>query len=185
MSGAWQEYQALQAQVVPSEKGGSKHSREQTSIEGFSSDDDDGHDDGSPTKGSAESNLNGTPRRSPPRAGEHAAIERATSRRPWRRFCTWLVPSKRACIIISVVLAIVLSAALGGGAWVYKSAPKDGLSPPWYPTPLGGTVKSWEASYEKARQMVGKMSLAEKVNITTGIGYVCPGPLRGQAHVSG
>lgn len=35
----------------------------------------------------------------------------------------------------------------------------------------GGTVKSWEESYKKAAKLVGQMSLVEKVNITTGIGW--------------
>lgn len=35
----------------------------------------------------------------------------------------------------------------------------------------GGTVKSWEESYKKAAKLVGEMSLVEKVNITTGIGW--------------
>lgn len=35
----------------------------------------------------------------------------------------------------------------------------------------GGTVKNWEESYKKAAKLVGQMSLVEKVNITTGIGW--------------
>ena len=49
--------------------------------------------------------------------------------------------------------------------------PQDGLSPPWYPTPLGGTLKSWNESYAKAAKLVRKMNLLEKVNITTGTGW--------------
>ncbi|KAI5795683.1 glycoside hydrolase family 3 protein [Geopyxis carbonaria] len=41
----------------------------------------------------------------------------------------------------------------------------------WYPSPRGGTVPSWAASYEKAAALVEKMSLLEKVNITTGTGW--------------
>ncbi|KAI5780794.1 beta-glucosidase-related glycosidase [Geopyxis carbonaria] len=44
-------------------------------------------------------------------------------------------------------------------------------SPPYYPTPKGGWVADWSASYEKARALVAQMTLAEKVNITTGIGW--------------
>ena len=40
-----------------------------------------------------------------------------------------------------------------------------------YPTPRGGTIKSWEDSYNKAGDLVRKMSLIEKVNITTGTGW--------------
>jgi hypothetical protein len=160
-----QEYQALQCQDVLNGKGNSIPFRE--AGEELSSDEDDGTNADALKK----SQLDGTPTRSPPQAGEHNTVNARRSQRPWRRCCTSLVPSKRVCILISIVLAAILGAAIGGGAWVYKSAPKDGLSPPWYPTPVGGTVKNCEKSYELARQMVGKMSLVEKVNITTGTGY--------------
>ncbi|KKA26505.1 hypothetical protein TD95_004249 [Thielaviopsis punctulata] len=53
----------------------------------------------------------------------------------------------------------------------YKKAPATGFSPPWYPTPLGGTAATWAESYKKAQLMVANMTLAEKVNITTGTGW--------------
>lgn len=59
-----------------------------------------------------------------------------------------------------------------GGVYIYKKSPKYGQSPPWYPTPSGGSIKSsWEESYAKAAKLVEKMSLTEKVNITTGTGW--------------
>ncbi|OJD10378.1 hypothetical protein AJ78_08586 [Emergomyces pasteurianus Ep9510] len=45
------------------------------------------------------------------------------------------------------------------------------LSKPWYPSPRGGTAGRWAESYEKAQELVAKMSLVEKVNITTGVGW--------------
>ncbi|KAJ5437494.1 Glycoside hydrolase superfamily [Penicillium cf. griseofulvum] len=42
---------------------------------------------------------------------------------------------------------------------------------PWYPTPLGGTSEQWKESYVKAQEIVREMTLAEKVNITTGTGW--------------
>ncbi|AEO61246.1 glycoside hydrolase family 3 protein [Thermothelomyces thermophilus ATCC 42464] len=68
-------------------------------------------------------------------------------------------------------LWILLSA---GGAFVYKKyqeEPPYGQSPPWYPAPKGGIAKTWAESYEKAAKMVSKMTLAEKVNVTTGTGW--------------
>ena len=53
---------------------------------------------------------------------------------------------------------------------MYKKKPSDGQSPPWYPSPLGGTLSEWEESYQKAKAMVEKMTLPEKVNVTTGVG---------------
>lgn len=37
------------------------------------------------------------------------------------------------CLALSAILAIILSASTGG-ALVYTTVPKDGLSPPWYPS---------------------------------------------------
>nr|ATQ35960.1 beta-glucosidase [Talaromyces piceae] len=46
-----------------------------------------------------------------------------------------------------------------------------GESPPWYPSPHGGTLETWAHSYQKAQVMVQNMSLLEKVNVTTGVGW--------------
>ncbi|KAK4139960.1 glycoside hydrolase superfamily [Dichotomopilus funicola] len=70
-----------------------------------------------------------------------------------------------------IVIWIFLSA---GGAFAYKKyqeEPPYGQSPPWYPAPKGGIAKTWAASYDKAAKMVAKMTLAEKVNVTTGTGW--------------
>ncbi|KAI1812161.1 glycoside hydrolase superfamily [Poronia punctata] len=79
------------------------------------------------------------------------------------------------CLLITLgVFALAMVALSASGFFAfnkYKQAPPDGLSPPWYPTPKGGTAKSWAESYEKARKMVAKMTLPEKVNITTGTGW--------------
>ena len=42
---------------------------------------------------------------------------------------------------------------------------------PYYPAPNGGWIASWNASYAKAAAVVRKMTLAEKVNLTSGTGY--------------
>ena len=82
---------------------------------------------------------------------------------------TW---KRRTCImVILILLGAVIGVFSGSGLWIWKTAPLDGQSPPWYPTPRGGTVKSWQDSYAKAAVMVNKMSLLEKVNITTGTGW--------------
>jgi len=75
------------------------------------------------------------------------------------------------CLIIFLVVGIIFWSVLAvGGYWLYTTPPKDGLSPPWYPTPAGGTVSSWAESYAKAAKLVEQMSLPEKVNVTTGTG---------------
>lgn len=85
---------------------------------------------------------------------------------------TFLVPGRLCLLLALIVASIGLAAVGGGGYWVYKKRPDNGQSPPWYPTPKGGTVKTWEESYRKAALMVSEMSLLEKVNITTGTGWM-------------
>jgi len=50
---------------------------------------------------------------------------------------------------------------------------------PYYPAPEGGWVSTWSNAYEKAQQVVSNMTLAEKVNLTTGTG-IFMGPCSGQ-----
>ena len=51
------------------------------------------------------------------------------------------------------------------------SVPAGYVAAPYYPTPKGGWVASWANSYAKAQAVVKNMTLAEKVNLTTGTGY--------------
>ena len=78
----------------------------------------------------------------------------------------------RSCIALCAAIAIAFVLIVSsGGYFAYKKGLIDGQSPPWYPTPLGGTTPSWAQSYSKAAKLVEKMSLVEKVNITTGTGW--------------
>ncbi|ROT40967.1 beta-glucosidase [Sodiomyces alkalinus F11] len=80
----------------------------------------------------------------------------------------------RCCVIVTCVLLGLWAILSAGGAVFYtkyKEAPPTGESPPWYPAPKGGTLKSWADSYKKAADMVSRMTLPEKVNITTGTGW--------------
>ncbi|KAF2830111.1 hypothetical protein CC86DRAFT_367983 [Ophiobolus disseminans] len=89
-------------------------------------------------------------------------IAKRTARCAPGRWCCWLL------VFIAAVVLLLAS----GGIYAWKvSVPKDGLSPPWYPTPKGGTDAKWEESYKKAADMVKKMTLPEKVNVTTGVGW--------------
>ena len=54
---------------------------------------------------------------------------------------------------------------------LYRSVSSTFADNTGYPTPKGGTHKSWAESYKNAALMVQKMSLTEKVNITTGVGW--------------
>lgn len=50
------------------------------------------------------------------------------------------------------------------------SVPAGYDAKPYYPTPQGGWASSWTAAYAKAAAVVANMTLAEKVNLTTGTG---------------
>lgn len=81
--------------------------------------------------------------------------------------------SKSYIVSCVLVTTFVLSVIAGSGYWAWKTGQSqiNGQSSPWYPTPLGGTLSSWQVSYDKARKLVERMSLPEKVNITTGTGW--------------
>jgi hypothetical protein len=51
-----------------------------------------------------------------------------------------------------------------------ESVPAEYDARPYYPTPQGGWVPSWIAAYARAAAVVANMTLAEKVNLTTGTG---------------
>lgn len=87
------------------------------------------------------------------------------------RFCGGRRLTKTSIAFSVLLLAIFASALGGGGYWVYSTGQANGQSPPWYPTPRGGTLSSWQKSYDKAAKLVERMSLVEKVNITTGTGW--------------
>ncbi|KAF7897295.1 hypothetical protein EAF00_005523 [Botryotinia globosa] len=50
------------------------------------------------------------------------------------------------------------------------SVPAGYVAAPYYPAPKGGWSSSWTTAYAKAQTVVAQMTLAEKVNLTTGIG---------------
>ncbi|KAG0633054.1 glycoside hydrolase superfamily [Tuber brumale] len=74
--------------------------------------------------------------------------------------------------VLALIIGLVLGLPQGngGGDGSVKSS-EGGTSPSWYPSPKGGTVDQWAESYRKATDLVRKMNLAEKVNITTGTGW--------------
>ena len=45
------------------------------------------------------------------------------------------------------------------------------FSPPYYPSPWGSGAGEWASAYEKARAFVSQLTLLEKVNLTTGVGW--------------
>lgn len=45
------------------------------------------------------------------------------------------------------------------------------FSPPFYPSPWMSGQGEWADAYEKARDFVSQLTLLEKVNLTTGVGW--------------
>ncbi|GLA49826.1 CAZyme family GH3 [Aspergillus niger] len=82
-------------------------------------------------------------------------------------------------------LPLYLALLAGIIPWSTASSPPlntrdDGaFSPPYYPAPNGGWLSDWASAYEKAQKVVSNMTLAEKVNLTTGTGMFM-GPCAGQ-----
>ncbi|KAF1739468.1 putative beta-glucosidase E [Beauveria bassiana] len=85
------------------------------------------------------------------------------------RILAWRL-RKRTIIVTAILIILVVFGALFGWG-KYTQTPPEGQSPPWYPSPRGGTVSQWTESYDKAAKMVKNMTLAERVNITTGTGW--------------
>jgi beta-glucosidase len=81
------------------------------------------------------------------------------------RFLSWLLVLFIFCVLLLVVINV--------HSFRYRR-PKGpyGESPPWYPTPRGGIAAEWAKSYEMATALVKQMNLVEKVNITTGTGWM-------------
>lgn len=72
-------------------------------------------------------------------------------------------------IVAGLVLLTLLFLGLEG---IKAVQPVDPYAPvAWYPTPQGGTVQRWAESYHKAWDLVRNMTLVEKVNVTTGVGW--------------
>ncbi|KAI0011422.1 glycoside hydrolase family 3 protein [Xylariaceae sp. FL0662B] len=92
-----------------------------------------------------------------------------------RKPCGCLTGRSIKCILGCLGVVALVWIALGAGGFFafkkFKESPPDGLSPPWYPTPKGGSARGWADSYRKASEMVARMTLPEKVNVTTGTGW--------------
>ncbi|KAK4188229.1 glycosyl hydrolase family 3 N terminal domain-containing protein [Podospora australis] len=80
--------------------------------------------------------------------------------------------------------ALVLGVLTAGSLAASVVTPRDPVpagyvAAPYYPAPPGGWVDSWEEAYTKASALVSQMTLAEKTNITSGIGIFMGKPCVG------
>lgn len=51
-----------------------------------------------------------------------------------------------------------------------RQVPAGYVAASYYPAPFGGWTADWADSYERAKALVDRMTLAEKTNITSGSG---------------
>ncbi|KAK3335077.1 glycoside hydrolase superfamily [Neurospora tetraspora] len=127
----------------------------------------------------SDANVNNTPeyptrRQRQQRKRRTQLTNRTPSFQPLPTRKSWLARRSRCCLIFAAFGLILFVILLVGGGLGYKAVlqePPYGLSPPWYPSPKGGIAGTWYESYQKAAKLVSKMTLAEKVNITTGVGW--------------
>ncbi|KAL4947436.1 putative beta-glucosidase E [Aspergillus filifer] len=79
----------------------------------------------------------------------------------------------RTLVVVIIALGLLVwgflkYAATKGEIWEDYDMPGPDS---YFPTPRGGTLQHWADSYAKAAQLVERMTLIEKVNITTGTGW--------------
>lgn len=72
----------------------------------------------------------------------------------------------------SLALSVAFTPVSLAGAVVNlrDSVPPEFVAAPYYPAPHGGWLNSWKDAYSKAEALVSQMTLAEKTNVTSGIG---------------
>ncbi|GJC81745.1 putative beta-glucosidase F [Colletotrichum liriopes] len=70
------------------------------------------------------------------------------------------------------VTLLVSQVSLCDGAVINarSDVPPGYVAAPYYPAPYGGWASDWSDSYRRAKEVVDRMTLAEKTNITSGTG---------------
>jgi hypothetical protein len=75
-----------------------------------------------------------------------------------------------SAVWLSLAPALIASPALARSVGPRDPVPEGYQAAPYYPSPYGGWLDSWKDAYSKAQDLVSQMTLAEKVNITSGVG---------------
>ena len=90
-----------------------------------------------------------------------------------------MAPWTHLALVPLLAQPLIASPVSDGEELDQRDAAEGYASPPYYPTPPGGWIADWADAYEKAYRVVSNMTLAEKVNLTTGTGFYM-GPCVGQ-----
>lgn len=77
---------------------------------------------------------------------------------------------RASAVWLSLALGASAPAALARGVGRRDPVPEGYHAAPYYPAPYGGWLDSWREAYAKAEALVSQMTLAEKTNITSGVG---------------
>ncbi|KAH6845496.1 glycoside hydrolase family 3 protein [Chaetomium sp. MPI-CAGE-AT-0009] len=85
-----------------------------------------------------------------------------------------------SAVWLSLALTLFASPALARSVGPRDPVPEGFHAAPYYPTPYGGWLDSWKDAYTKAQDLVSQMTLAEKTNITSGVG-IFMGPCVGNS----
>jgi beta-glucosidase len=73
--------------------------------------------------------------------------------------------------LISTLVLLLATISVADPAQLDKRA--LAYSPPSYPSPwMDPNADGWAAAYQQAKAFVSQLTLLEKVNLTTGVGYV-------------
>jgi beta-glucosidase len=76
----------------------------------------------------------------------------------------------KSLAVLAGLVAVFFDTTQAGPVETRSDVPAGYYVPPYYPAPYGGWIESWADSYDKAKALVDEMTLAEKVNITSGTG---------------
>ncbi|KAI1085559.1 glycoside hydrolase family 3 protein [Whalleya microplaca] len=99
---------------------------------------------------------------------KHCRLKYNEFRIVWSSFFKIIVCLFARLLSPTVIMWSSLVIVVAGLPFVTSATTDYAQSPPVYPTPSGRGTGFWTAAYENARDLVGQMTLEEKVNITRG-----------------
>ncbi|KAF3934129.1 Beta-glucosidase [Dactylellina cionopaga] len=104
----------------------------------------------------------------------HPLSDEEVSEKP--SFYTRFTSRWRNSILVGLMILAIIGLVVGLAVGLTRGDQRGNTkllvrSRPYYPSPRGGWVPSWESAYSQAAKLVGDMEVTEKVNLTTGVGW--------------